>query len=128
MPKKTITSLFDDLDGKELPEDTAPITLSMGRTTYNLYLSETNHGKLLKALDPFIKDAETVSTNAAPRKTAAASGADKEEQKAIRAWAIETGFKYKNAAGEEKTLGDRGRIPDAVVKGWKDAGSPALGA
>jgi len=119
MPRKYV--LVDDYDGEPLPEDTQPVTLSLGRTTYSLFLSEGNHGKLLEALEPFIKDAETAS--AAPTRTRASSGgtSDKEKLKAVRAWAQATGYKYKNAAGEEVTLGDRGRIPQEVIDAYEAA-------
>lgn len=129
MPRQTIVQLTDDYDGKALPDDTSPVTLSLGRTTYNLYLSEDNHGKLLELLNPFIEDAETVSSSsrtAAPSK--AASSGNKEDQKNARHWAQTSGFKFKDAQGNEKTLGDRGRIPDAVLDGWKAAGSPVMGS
>lgn len=127
MPKQTIVQLLDDYDGKALPEDTKPVNLSLGRTTYALYLSEDNHGKLLEALEPFIKDAETVSTTAgAPRAAKAADDADKAAKAAARKWAVETGYKFKGADGEERTLGDRGRIPDVVMKAWETAGKPGL--
>jgi len=114
--------LLDDFDGKELPDDTTPVNLSLGRTTYALYLSEKNHGKLLEALNPFIENAETVtgtprSTPAAPK----ASSADKEHNKAVRAWAQATGYTFKNAAGEDTTLGDRGRIPQEVFDAYDAA-------
>lgn len=126
MGRKTV--LLDDFDGSELPDDAQPIRLSLGRTTYALYLSEKNHGKLMEALTPFIENAET---EAPPRGTpvrssGATSDKDKEDQKNARLWAQTTGFKYKNAAGEEKTLGDRGRIPDAVMKAWAEEGSPVV--
>lgn len=116
--------LLDDFDGKELPDETEPVNLSMGRTTYMLYLSETNHGKLLKALDPFIKDAETTATRTAPapaKAGKAASAHDKERMKAIREWAREQGIKYKNAQGEETTLGERGRIPQEIIDAYDKA-------
>lgn len=123
--------LLDDFDGKELPDDTTPVRLSLGRTTYSLYLSEDNHGKLLKALDPFIADAETEASQGqrtiSPRNSGA-SDADKERNAKVRHWAIDTKFEYENAKGEKTTLGDRGRIPDVVVKAWEDAGSPEIGA
>lgn len=122
MGRKTV--LVDDLDGSELPDDTSPVTLSLGRTTYNLYLSDDNHGKLLKALDPFIANAETVSPT--DKRTIGnvrreTGGTDKEKMKLVRAWAQSTGYKFKNAAGEEKTIGDRGRIPDEVVAAYDKA-------
>lgn len=119
MGRKTV--LLDDLDGTELPDDASPIHLSLGRTTYSLYLTEDNHGKLLKALEPFIENAETVGTSrssAAPR--AAASG-DKEKMKKVREWAIASNFEFTNAAGEKKTLGDRGRIPQEVIDAYDKA-------
>lgn len=119
MGRKTV--LVDDLDGTELPEDTQPIRLSLGRTTYSLYLSDKNHEKLLEAVTPFIENAETVQGSTAPRSATPAKSADKERLRAVREWAQSTGFKYKNAAGEEVTLGDRGRIPDAVVKAYDEA-------
>ena len=41
------TRLKDDLDGQDLPSGTEPVRLSLGDTTYQLHLSEENHGKLL---------------------------------------------------------------------------------
>lgn len=121
MGKKYV--LVDDYDGKELPDDTQPVQLSLGRTTYSLYLSEDNHGTLLELLEPFIKDAETVSSGPASRTPARSSSgsADKEKMKKVREWAQATGFTFKNAAGESKTLGDRGRIPDEVVAAYDAA-------
>jgi hypothetical protein len=113
MGRKTV--LVDDLDGSELPEDTRPINLSFGRTSYALYLSEDNHGKLLEAVEPFIANAEEVNNTATP----ASSSADKEKMKRVREWAKSTGFKFTDAQGNEKTLGDRGRIPDEVVKAYE---------
>lgn len=117
MGRKTV--LVDDLDGTELPETAKPITLSLGRTTYALYLSEKNHGKLLDALNPFIENAETISGSS--RTAPSTAGTDKEKLKAVRAWAQSTGYKYKNAAGEEVTLGDRGRIPQEVIDAYESA-------
>lgn len=120
--------LIDDFDGKELPEDTSPISLTLGRTTYSLYLGEKNYGKLLEALEPFIKDAETVdgrssgtARSASKPSASSTSAADKEYNRKVRAWAQSTGFKYTDASGEEKTLGDRGRIPEEVVTAYEEA-------
>ena len=123
MGKKYV--LVDDYDGKELPEDTSPVSLSLGRTTYNLYLSDKNHGKLLEVLEPFIKDAETSKVSAitsrGQAKALSAAGYDKEKLKKVREWAKATGYTYTNAKGEETTLGDRGRIPEEVIKAYEDA-------
>lgn len=118
MGRKTV--LLDDLDGSVLPDDTSPVTFSLGRTTYNLYLSEDNHGKFLEALNPFIENAEKVSGTAAPRR-ASSSSADKEKMKKVREWAQATGFTFKDAQGNDKKLGDRGRIPQEVVDAYDAA-------
>lgn len=119
--------LVDDLDGKELPEDTAPINLSYGNKRYALYLSDENHGKLLEALKPFIDDAEVVFEGTTRKASAkAANDADKERTKAARVWARETGYRYKGADGEERTLGDRGAVPSVVMQAWEEAGEPGL--
>lgn len=117
MPRKTV--LVDDLDGSELPEETQPVVLSLGRTTYNLYLSDKSHEKLLKALEPFVTDAETTSATPAsagrPKPTQSPT-ADKERMRAIRAWAQETNTLYKG-----KPLGDRGRIPQEIIDAYDEA-------
>lgn len=119
MPRQTIVQLTDDYDGKPLPDDTKPVTLSLNRTTYSLYLSDKNHGKLLDLLNPFIEGAET--TTATPVRPSGVSNSDKERNKNVRAWAQSSGFKFKNAAGEETTLGDRGRIPQEVYDAYDKA-------
>lgn len=142
MGKKFV--LVDDLTGDQLPEDTEPVNLSLGRTTYTLYLSEDSHGKLLEALEPFISDADTAEvapsrSTGAPRasKSAAATSDDgwtKDEKAAARHWAIETGFEFESATEKDadgnpvkKKLGDRGRIPHVVMTAWTAAGSPGIG-
>lgn len=117
MGKKYV--LVDDYDGKELPDDTSPVRLSLGRTTYDLYLSEDNHGRLLEVLNPFIEGAETSSSTAAARTPR--GGSDKEKLKKVREWAQATKFTYKNAKGDEVTLGDRGRIPQEVIDAYDKA-------
>ena len=58
MPKKDVPVVYDDYDGKELPADTEPILLSLGRQRYRLYLSSENEGKLRDVLADFTKDAD----------------------------------------------------------------------
>ena len=123
--------LLDDLDGSELPEDTSPVPLSLGRTTYNMYLSEKNYGKLLEALNPFIENAEKADTKPASTSTARASkpadDAEKERLKKARAWAIETGQTFKDAQGNDKAVGVKGRLNATVFDAWVAAGEPEVG-
>lgn len=107
--------LVDDLDGKELPDDTQPIKLTLGRTSYRLYLSDANHAKLLEAVTPFIEDAER---DEAPRTSGRSASRPKSDTAAIRYWAKENGHK----------VGEKGRINKSIVDAWRDAGSPAIGS
>ena len=104
MGKRTI--LIDDFTEQELPSETKPLRLSIGNQAYDLFLSEDSTRKLLEVLQPFTENAERVATAAG-----GSSRTDRRDGAAVRAWAIETGFKFKNAAGEEKTVSERGRIP-----------------
>lgn len=121
MGRKTV--LVDDLDGTDLPDDAQPIRLSLGRTTYSLYLSEDNHGKLLEALNPFIENAETLSASAARRTPSTASRTNNTVDTYgypiadVRAWAQKTKYTQENG----KTIGDKGRIPQAVYDAYKAA-------
>lgn len=110
MARKTI--LIDDYDGTELPSDTAPMRLTLGRRSYNLYLGEQSLEALYAALEPFTKEADT--DTATPVK--APQKADKDRVKAVRAWAQAEGIKQPNG----KPLGDRGRIPDEIFKAYDE--------
>jgi hypothetical protein len=119
MGRKTV--LVDDLDGKELPEGTKPVRLSVNGWAYDLYLSDDNTAKLMEAITPFTENAELVDDTPVPRRTSRAASADKEKMKAVREWAQATKYTYKNAKGEDTTLGDRGRIPQEVVDAYDKA-------
>jgi len=108
MARKTV--LIDDFDGKELPSDTAPVRLSIGNTTYRLYLSEKSQDALQTALEPFIKDAEKDAKQNSVNKTSASRG----RTKAIREWA-----QANNITFNGKPLGDRGRIPEEIVEQYE---------
>lgn len=134
--------LVDDLDGTELPDDTTPLRLTLGRTTYSLYLSDDNHAKLLEAVGPFIENADSESATTTAVKSAAKSakgGADDqwsaEDKRAARYWGIETGFEYpdsrkKNKDGTPamKKVPERARLAREVLEAWEQAGSPAIGS
>lgn len=102
----TVTTVLDDFDGTELPEETEPVLLAYSGTTYRLYLSDANKKKLDVALDKFIKDAETVTSfNVSSTGVGAKSIAQVEAEqkghtfKEVKAWALEQGT-YKTAKGE----------------------------
>jgi O-methyltransferase involved in polyketide biosynthesis len=124
MPKAQRVVITDDFDGKELSDDTKPMRLSVAGWTYDLYLSDKNQEALMKAVKPFTENAELVEDAAQRRRRSVDSSnnsANKEKMKKVREWAQATGFKFKDAQGNEKTLGDRGRIPDEVVAAYDAA-------
>ena len=58
MPRGDNGQITDDYDGQPLPADTPQTHLSLGSTTYLMYLSEDNQHKLVEVLQPFISNAE----------------------------------------------------------------------
>lgn len=128
MARKTV--LLDDYDGTELPDDTKPLRVVVGNAEYEVYLSEENSAKFEEAIKPFIENAERVeqSSTRTQATRAAASGskaADRERNRKAREWARSTGFEYPGADGKMRTLGDRGRVPEEVIKAWEEAGEPS---
>ena len=96
--------LVDDLDGTELPDDTRPINLTLGRSSYSLYLSDDNHAKLLEAVGPFIENAEKVTGATATVKSATDDGGwSKTDKQAARYWAIETGLSTRTSKPRTRT-------------------------
>jgi len=129
MARKTV--LLDDFDGTELPDDTKPLRVVVGDAAYDVYLSEDNSAKFEEAIEPFINTAERVSQST-PRTQAvrasagtSAKAADRERNRKAREWARSTGFEYPGADGKMRTLGERGRVPEEVIKAWEEAGEPA---
>lgn len=106
MPKMTV--LADDLDGKPLPDDTTPIRLSLGRKSWDLYLSDANQKKLYDALNKFTDNAEVVGTQVSIVKPKT----NPEQLKEIREWARGNGW---------PDLKDRGRIPEKAMDAYKAA-------
>jgi hypothetical protein len=107
------TVLVDDYTGKELPENTTALRLSLGRKAWNLYLGDKSLEALYGALEPFTKDAESATGAVAQ----GSQKADKERTRAIREWAQANNVKQPNG----KPLGDRGRIPQEVVDAYDAA-------
>lgn len=117
---KTRIIVTDSFDGKELPEDTTPIRVQVGRRAWDLYLCEDNTKKFYEQLRKWTRDEkeQPVST-AAPRSRQAAGHAasiDPEQRRKIREWAQATGFEHNG-----KKIGDRGRIPQEVVDAYNIA-------
>ncbi|HEY7272390.1 MAG TPA: Lsr2 family protein [Actinoplanes sp.] len=114
MARQVITTLIDDLDGKKADRT---VEFALDGTSYTIDLSETNAGKLRKALDPFIAAGTRVgrgSGRGSARNAGAASGrsaGSRDENKAIRDWAASNGYQ----------ISERGRIPQTVSDAYRAA-------
>jgi hypothetical protein len=112
MARQVITTLIDDLDGKKADRT---VEFALDGTSYTIDLSEANAGKLRKALDPFIAAGTRVGRGAVrPARTVAATrrtASSRDENKAIRDWAVENGYQ----------ISERGRIPQNVSDAYRAA-------
>jgi hypothetical protein len=109
MARQVITTLIDDLDGKKADRT---VEFSLDGTSYTIDLSDANAGKLRKALDPFISAGTRVGRGSArPRTGAAGRAGSRDENKAIREWAISNGHE----------ISERGRIPQSVSDAYRAA-------
>ncbi|NYH41187.1 hypothetical protein HNR22_000914 [Micromonospora jinlongensis] len=113
MARKVITVLTDDLDGGKADRT---VEFSLDGVAYTIDVSDENAGVLRKALDPYInagrrigrgpvESARTVRRSGRP----AGAGMDREQNRAIREWAVKNGYK----------ISERGRIPVEVVEAYK---------
>ncbi|MEU4642843.1 Lsr2 family protein [Micromonospora sp. NPDC049460] len=114
MARKVITVLTDDLDGGKADRT---VEFSLDGVAYTIDVSDENAGVLRKALDPYISAGRrigrgTVDVGRAPRRagTPGGAGMDREQNRAIREWAVKNGYK----------ISERGRIPVEVAEAYKN--------
>jgi hypothetical protein len=105
--KHIIQKLVDDLDGGDADQT---VKFALDGTQYEIDLSKKNADKLQAALKPYIDKGRKVGRGGVVvgGRTARGRGvaaADREQNKAIRAWAKKAG----------KDISDRGRIPQEIV-------------
>ena len=115
MARQVITTLIDDLDGKKADRT---VEFSLDGTAYTIDLSDTNAGKLRKALDPFINAGTRVGRGSgrgqsrhAGAVTSGRTAGSRDENKAIREWAASNGHQ----------ISERGRIPQSVSDAYRSA-------
>ncbi|GIG88531.1 histone-like nucleoid-structuring protein Lsr2 [Plantactinospora endophytica] len=107
MAKQVIHKLVDDLDGGDADET---VKFSLDGVQYEIDLSTKNAGKLRDLFAPYTASGTKVGRGAvvvggrAARNRGSAT-ADREQNKAIRAWAKKEG----------REISDRGRIPQEIV-------------
>lgn len=107
MAKQIIHKLVDDLDGGDADET---VKFALDGVQYEIDLSEKNAGKLRELFQPYIERGSKVGRGGVVVGGRAARGrgsaaADREQNKAIRAWAKKEG----------RDISDRGRIPQEIV-------------
>ncbi|MEJ3742150.1 Lsr2 family protein [Actinomycetes bacterium KLBMP 9797] len=107
MAKQIIHKLVDDLDGGDADET---VKFSLDGVQYEIDLSKKNADKLREVMSPYLTAGSKIGRGGVVVGGRAARGrggaaADREQNKAIRAWAKKEG----------KEISDRGRIPQEIV-------------
>jgi hypothetical protein len=110
MARQVITTLIDDLDGKKADRT---VEFSLDGISYTIDLSESNAGKLRKALDPYINAGtrlgRSAARGAARRAAPARTAGSRDENRLIREWAVANGHQ----------ISERGRIPQSVTDAYR---------
>jgi len=98
--------LQEDLDGGDASET---VRFAIDGTAYEIDLNNKNAKKLRQSLASFVEAGRKVGrsglSTGARRPGLVAATIDREQNKAIRAWAKKTG----------KDISDRGRVPQTIV-------------
>jgi hypothetical protein len=106
--KQTTITLVDDIDGSEADEQ---VEFAIDGKAYEIDLSAANVSRLRDALAPFVSAARRTGGRrggASPSTTPARAGTDREQNQAIREWAVQQGMK----------ISERGRIPSNVLEAY----------
>ena len=109
MAKQVIQRLIDDVDGGDADET---VRFALDGVQYEIDLSKKNAAKMRNAIAPYVgagskvgRGVVVVGGRAARGRSGAVAGVDREQNKAIRAWAKKEG----------RDISDRGRIPQEIV-------------
>lgn len=112
MAKRTIEVLTDDIDGKELKEGQGQtISFVVGRTQYELDVSEKNAERFYDALKPYTDAARKVGGRTGSQSAGSARAKSDVDTKAVRAWAEANGIE----------VSSRGRIAAPVLEQYRAA-------
>jgi hypothetical protein len=106
--KHTTVTLVDDIDGSEADEQ---VEFAIDGKSYEIDRSAANGSRLRDALAPFISAARRAGgrrSSAASSTSAARPSTDREQNQAIREWAVQQGMK----------ISERGRIPSNVLEAY----------
>jgi hypothetical protein len=107
--KHTTVTLVDDIDGSEADEQ---VEFAIDGKAYEIDLSTANSSRLRDALAPFVSAARRSggrrSSGGSSATPAARPSTDREQNQAIREWAVAQGMK----------ISERGRIPSNVLEAY----------
>jgi len=114
MAREVIERLVDDLDGGEAAET---VSFALDGTAFEIDLSKKNATAFRKMFDRYVKAGRRSSPGGGRRRKAAASTNGSKPKRAfdiaqLREW----------AGANDVTVPARGRIPQAVVDQYKQAG------
>ncbi|TQL02369.1 Lsr2 family protein [Cellulomonas sp. SLBN-39] len=104
MAQQTRVIITDDIDGTE---GAATYRFAWQDTVYEVDLNDEHRDELLRALQPYIAAGRRAER---PGRRAAAATVDRDQSRAVRAWARENGHK----------ITDRGRIPASVLEAYEN--------
>lgn len=112
MAQRTVIELVDDLDGKALKQgEGETVNFELDNVAYEIDVSTANADKFRQALAPYISAARTVSRRRGARRAGRSTSRDREQLRAIREWARQTGLQ----------VAERGRIPAEVEEAYNAA-------
>ena len=112
MAKTTIVQLVDDLDGSEAHET---VKFGLDGLSYEIDLSNKNAAKLRSILQPYVDHGTRISGRSMAARGGARrpAGSEREQNKAIRAWAMRKGL----------DVAPRGRIRADIIEQYhREAG------
>ena len=113
MARQTLVVLTDDLDGGKADRT---VEFGVDGISYTIDLSEKNAKKLRTVLDPFITAGSRVgrgrpgADRQSRRTGTTAVRAGREENRAIREWAVKNGY----------DVSERGRIPTSITEAYRN--------
>lgn len=118
MAQRNVTTLVDDLTGRDLPEGTGEtVDFSLDGVRYELDVNSRGAQRLRSALAPYVKAGRRVpggrSTRGGRSTVAVRRSRTAADPAAVRAWANSNGI----------TVNKRGRVPGAVIAQFEASGN-----
>jgi hypothetical protein len=110
--QRNVTTLIDDLTGKELPDGTGEtVRFSLDGVRYELDVTSRGAQRLRSAFAPYVKAGRRAPGGRPARATRRTKTAA--DPAAVRAWASSNGI----------TVNKRGRVPAAVIAQFEASGN-----